>query len=179
MHNCYIPIMNFNTQLDQTKEQIFSEIRSYLTAEGFIIAIEDQSRPWGGFFVVDESQSKQFIETYFENIPQANTTEFEKISPKILVVQPNTRLSWQYHHRRAEVWKVIGGKAGVVTSPTDEQPPVQEKLLEEIIILKQGSRHRLVGLDQWGIIAEIWQHTDKNNPSNEEDIVRIEDDFGR
>ena len=25
----------------------------------------------------------------------------------------------------------------------------------------------------------IWQHTDDKNPSDEEDIVRVEDDFGR
>ena len=47
------------------------------------------------------------------------------------------------------------------------------------IILKQGERHRLVGLEDLGIVAEIWQHTDKNQPSDEEDIIRIQDDFGR
>ena len=29
------------------------------------------------------------------------------------------------------------------------------------------------------IVAEIWQHTDKNNPSDEEDIIRVQDNFGR
>ena len=47
------------------------------------------------------------------------------------------------------------------------------------IKLKQGERHRLIGLDDYCLVAEIWQHTDKNNPSNEEDIVRVQDDFGR
>jgi len=51
--------------------------------------------------------------------------------------------------------------------------------LGEIVRLKQGERDSLVGLDSWGIVAEIWQHTDGENPSNEDDIVRIEDDFGR
>jgi len=45
--------------------------------------------------------------------------------------------------------------------------------------LKQGERHRLIGLDQWGIVAEIWRHTDIENPSDEDDIVRLQDDFGR
>ncbi|MCU0327251.1 MAG: phosphoheptose isomerase, partial [Spirosomaceae bacterium] len=40
-------------------------------------------------------------------------------------------------------------------------------------------RHRLVGVNEWGIIAEIWQHTDPKNPSDENDIVRVQDDFGR
>ncbi len=49
----------------------------------------------------------------------------------------------------------------------------------DTITLQQGERHRLVGSDGWGIIAEIWQHTDAANPSDENDIVRVQDDFGR
>ncbi len=50
----------------------------------------------------------------------------------------------------------------------------------EIIKLKVGERHRLVGLPGgWGAVAEIWQHTDPDNPSNEEDIVRLKDDYNR
>jgi hypothetical protein len=51
--------------------------------------------------------------------------------------------------------------------------------VNEIITLQQGERHRLIGLDSWGIVAEIWKHTDYNNPSDEDDIVRLQDDFGR
>jgi hypothetical protein len=29
------------------------------------------------------------------------------------------------------------------------------------------------------LVAEIWQHTDPENPSDEDDIVRVSDDFGR
>ena len=42
----------------------------------------------------------------------------------------------------------------------------------------QGVRHRLIGLDDYAVVAEIWQHTDKI-PSDEEDIIRVQDDFGR
>lgn len=38
---------------------------------------------------------------------------------------------------------------------------------------KTGERHRLIGLNNWGVIAEIWRHTDKENPSDEDDIVRL------
>jgi hypothetical protein len=48
-----------------------------------------------------------------------------------------------------------------------------------VITLAQGERHRLVGLDVQGVIAEIWQHTDANHPSDEDDIIRVQDDFGR
>ena len=44
--------------------------------------------------------------------------------------------------------------------------------------LAQGERHRLIGLEDYGIVAEIWQHTD-SVPSDEEDIVRVQDDFKR
>jgi hypothetical protein len=37
----------------------------------------------------------------------------------------------------------------------------------------------LIGLDDWGIVAEIWQHTDESNPSDEDDIVRLQDDYSR
>jgi hypothetical protein len=95
------------------------------------------------------------------------------------MVAPNKRLSWQYHHRRAEIWKLIGGTAGVVTSATDEQGSLKVLKAQEVIQLAQGQRHRLVGVDGWGVIAEIWRHTDARNPSDESDIVRLQDDFGR
>lgn len=44
--------------------------------------------------------------------------------------------------------------------------------------LQQGERHRLIGLKDFGIVAEIWQHTD-SVPSDEDDIVRVQDDFKR
>jgi hypothetical protein len=49
----------------------------------------------------------------------------------------------------------------------------------EYIKLAQGERHRLIGLESQAIIAEIWQHTDATHASDELDIVRVQDDFGR
>jgi hypothetical protein len=74
---------------------------------------------------------------------------------------------------------LIGGKAGVVTSMSDTEGKLKELNVGDTIKLAQGQRHRLVGLNGWGIIAEIWQHTDAKNPSDESDIVRLQDDFGR
>ena len=45
--------------------------------------------------------------------------------------------------------------------------------------LEKGERHRLIGLDDYAVLAEIWQHIDSNNPSDENDIVRLDDDYGR
>jgi mannose-6-phosphate isomerase-like protein (cupin superfamily) len=160
-------------------KKVFARIQKQVEKAGFRILKSDLSRPWGGFFVLDEAQAPQFIQTYFPHLSLADFAGYEKLSPKILIVAPHKRLSWQYHFRRAEIWKVIGGKAGVVVSPTDEETIVQELGLGKVIHLEKGERHRLVGLDEWGIIAEIWQHTDPKNPSDEEDIVRLQDDFGR
>ena len=43
------------------------------------------------------------------------------MSPKILIVKPNARLSWQYHNRRAEIWQVFNGSAGIIRSDSDEE----------------------------------------------------------
>jgi hypothetical protein len=143
------------------------------------ISSYDNTRPWGGFFVIDENQAEAFIALYFPHLTKNELNISGKLSPKILVVAPNKRLSWQYHHRRAEIWKLIGGVAGVVTSETDEEKQNTVLNVGQIVQLKQGERHRLLGLAGWGIVAEIWQHTDASNPSDENDIVRVQDDFGR
>jgi mannose-6-phosphate isomerase len=162
-----------------SKEEIFSNVASTLASKGFNIINEDQTRPWGGFFVLDESQTADFAATFFPTVELSSLQITQKLSPKILIVAPNKRLSWQYHHRRAEIWRVMEGTVGVVTSDTDDETPMNTYTPGQLIVLKQGERHRLVGLESWGVLAEIWQHTDINNPSNEDDIVRVQDDFGR
>src|SRR5690554_3772988 len=164
---------------DKTKEQVFAQIEKKLINEGFVIERQDQTRPWGGFFVIDESQAQQFANAYFDGMDVGGLKISDKLSPKILVVAPGKRLSWQYHHRRAEIWQVVSGTVGVVTSDTDEEHELKLLHPGDVIRLNQGERHRLVGLAEWGVLAEIWQHTDVNNPSDEEDIVRVQDDFGR
>lgn len=162
-----------------SKAAVFETVENYLKQNNFVIVNSDKTRPWGGFYVIDEQQSKKFIDFFFYDVENSKKESVGKISPKILIVEKRKRLSWQYHHRRAELWKVIGGEVAVVTSNTDEEKERQVKKTNDVIVLKQGERHRLIGLDDFGIVAEIWQHTDKDHPSNEDDIIRIQDDFGR
>ena len=162
-----------------SKDEIFQEVKNRLEKADFQIDNYDFTRPWGGFFVINEGQVAKFIAKYF---PKLNITDLDsekKLSPKILVVAPEKRLSWQYHDRRAEIWIVEAGTVGVKTSDTDEEGKLQVLNPGEIIKLKQGERHRLIGLDGWGVVAEIWQHIDAENPSDEDDIYRLQDDFGR
>ncbi|WDF67986.1 phosphoheptose isomerase [Sphingobacterium oryzagri] len=161
------------------KGELFSQIEEKLKAQGFEIANVDQTRPWGGFFVINEDQAQKFADQYFDGLDVQDLKISGKLSPKILIVAPNKRLSWQYHHRRAEIWRVTQGEVGVVTSATDEENELKRLTEGEFIRLSQGERHRLIGLEAYGVVAEIWQHTDTENPSDESDIVRVQDDFGR
>jgi mannose-6-phosphate isomerase-like protein (cupin superfamily) len=158
---------------------VFEKILKDLKAQSFQIVSMDQNRPWGGFFVIAEAQAQAFANAYFEGLDVSTLKIGGQLSPKILIVAPEKRLSWQYHHRRAEIWRVIQGQAGVVTSETDEEGTLQVLNVGDTITLQQGERHRLIGLSDYAVIAEIWQHTDANHPSDEDDIVRVQDDFGR
>ena len=75
----------------------------YLYSLGFIIVSKDFRRPWGGFLVIDEWQAQEFSNKFFKGL-DVNTLKIGgKLSPKILIVKPGARLSWQYHNRRAEI----------------------------------------------------------------------------
>ncbi|WP_407521892.1 hypothetical protein PDL71_13375 [Lacibacter sp. MH-610] len=160
-------------------QEIVTEIQQELSQLQIKVSNTDFTRPWGGFFVLDEADADKFIAEYFPTYKKEELMLGNKLSPKILVVGPKQRLSWQYHHRRAEIWRVVRGEIGVVMSETDEQTELNHFEPGDVIVLNKGQRHRLVGLDGWGIVAEIWQHTDTEHPSDEDDIVRLQDDFGR
>ena len=163
-----------------TKTEIFNKINRYTAEIGIKVDKIDTGRPWGGFFVIDENDADKFIKYFFPEIEKNDFIEGAKLSPKILLVEPGKKLSWQYHHRRAEIWKLIEGKAAVATSDTDKEKETTFLNIGDVVKLKQGERHRLIGTEEdWGVVAEIWMHTDPSNPSNEDDIVRLQDDFGR
>nr|WP_315152828.1 hypothetical protein [uncultured Flavobacterium sp.] len=61
----------------------------------------------GCFFVIDENQAAEFATKFFPHLDMESIKITNKLSPKFLVVAPNKRLSWQYHFRRSEIWKVI------------------------------------------------------------------------
>ena len=160
-------------------KDLFDKYEALLTGQGFTFERTDFDRPWGGFFVIEEEQAPAFIARYFPGLESDDLIGGRKVSPKILVVAPDKRLSWQYHHRREEVWRVVEGPVAVAHGPDDEQPAPNTYQTGDTIVLAKGERHRLIGLDAPGIVAEIWQHTDPDHASDEDDIVRLQDDFGR
>ena len=92
--------MNFELKSNK-RDLVFSEIEKYLASLGIRVIASDFQRPWGGFFVIDEEQAELFAREFFPNIDLSTLRISGKLSPKILVVEPCKRLSWQYHHRRA------------------------------------------------------------------------------
>lgn len=157
----------------------FLTIKQDLEAKGFKVVGENLAKPWGGYYLIDEAQTKKFIEEYFSHVELPNLDYSLKMSPKILMVAPEKRLSWQYHHRRREIWTVLKGPVEIVISETDELVEGKTYDQGDFIDIGLGERHRLVGLKNWGIVAEIWVHTYQGNPSDEDDIVRVQDDFNR
>ena len=150
------------------------EIESY----GFTIVAKDFERPWGAFLVIKEEQAQDFANRFFDGIDVETLRVEGKLSPKILIVKPEARLSWQYHHRRAEIWQVYKGEVGIIRSNDDNEGDLIRYSEGQQLRLAQGERHRIIGLEDYGIVAEIWQHTDEI-PSNEEDVVRVQDDYTR
>lgn len=161
------------------RKEIFEKVKLMLAQKQLTVESQDDARPWGGFYVISEKNATAFINTFFPEQHAGEILSSGKLSPKILLVEPGKKLSWQYHHRRAEIWKLIEGTAAVVVSDTDDETDRKELKPGDVVKLKQGERHRLIGTTDWGIVAEIWMHTDPENPSDESDIVRLQDDFGR
>jgi len=155
------------------------KIENKIKEIGFDIISKDFERPWGGFLCINESQVNEFVNKFFNGINIQTLKTGGKLSPKVLIVKPNSKLSWQYHHRREEIWKVFKGRVGMSRSHDNNQNPIVKLDEGDQVKLEKGERHRLIGLDDYAVLAEIWQHTDPNNPSDENDIVRLDDDYGR
>ena len=122
---------------------------------------------------------KKFSDIYFNKLDVQSLKISGKLSPKILLVKPSSRLSWQYHNSRAETWRIVRGEVGIIMSCDDIEREISNFKEGDVITLKKEEGHRLIGLKDWAIIAEFWQHTDPSKPSNEDDIVRLQDDYSR
>ena len=160
--------------MSNTNDKIQSWALAYITH--YTISGQDTNRPWGGFYYIDNRDLNRFVAQYFLGTVVDSKVP---ISPKILVVSPGKRLSWQYHHRRKEIWSVLVGPVGIVRSKTDDETEMVVVETGDIITIDKEERHRIVGLDKHAVIAELWCHCDINNPSDEMDIIRVQDDFKR
>ena len=158
------------------------QIRQELHDKQYTIAEENLAKPWGGYLRLVNEEADRFIEQFFPGLSalEARLGRFDiELSPKILIVAPGQRLSWQYHDRRAERWVFLTDGA-YICSHTDEQQAPAFVTQGAVVQFDQGERHRLVGLaNAYVVVAEIWQHTDPEHPSDEDDITRLTDDYDR
>ena len=107
-------------------------------------------RPWGTFTVLDEG---------------------EGFKVKRIEVFPGKRLSYQKHSRRAEHWVVVQGTAKVTL---DDREIVVEA--GEAIDIGIGSAHRV---ENSGEQTLLFIEVQRGDYLGEDDIVRLQDDFGR
>ncbi len=167
------------TTMSSQMSAAISRARALQATAGLSVVGEDLTRPWGGFLLISQADVQTFIQVYFPDAGLDDIDPSAMLSPKVLLVAPGRRLSWQYHRKRSEIWRVVEGPIGVSRSPNDEEPAMRSYSAGETLRLGLGERHRLIGLDTWGVVAEIWQHTDASAPSSEHDIVRVTDDYNR
>jgi mannose-6-phosphate isomerase len=107
--------------------------------------------------------------------PWGNYTVLEGDAPdhkvKRIVVHPGKRLSYQRHARRAEHWFIVSGTATVTLDGI-----VTELRPGDSIDIPLESAHRVANEGDVDIVFIEVQH---GTYFGEDDIVRLEDDYGR
>lgn len=165
-----------------SKQDIFQTITQAVTAAGYTIVEENSQKPWGGYLRFSDNDADQFVTEFFPGLEAKEArlgNPDAPLSPKLLIVSPGERLSWQYHDRRAERWTFLS-PGGYMKSTTDEMGESITVPTGEVVQFGRSERHRLVGAaDTYTLVAEIWQHTNPQDLSDEDDIVRLQDDYKR
>lgn len=91
-------------------------------------------------------------------------------SIKIITVNPGGTLSLQYHNQRSEFWIALDNGLEITVGNKVWQPKKNEE-----IFIPRKTPHRLSCIgSQAARIMEIWIGS-----SDESDIVRLEDNYGR
>ena len=169
--------------LETDKAIVLKEVVSLAEQAGYTVADIDDARPWGGFVRFDYKDGDNFVREFF---PEVDPVEARlgnpdaELSPKILLVEPEQRLSWQMHHRRAERWVFLTDGGYYKSMDPEDMGELVDAKAGDVVQFEAGECHRLVGAEtNMTLVAEIWQHTEQENPSDEDDIVRLQDDYKR
>src|SRR5690554_576481 len=112
--------------------------------------MEYDHRPWGSYYILED----------------ADTHKVKRIE-----VKPKGRLSYQYHHKRSEVWTMIQGEARVTLDgkEIDLRPG-------EVIEIPRLAKHRIANI---GAETLVFIEVQLGTYFGEDDIVRIADDYQR
>ena len=112
--------------------------------------LEKSDRPWGRYEVLQEAANHKV---------------------KSIHVSPGKRLSYQRHQKRSEHWYVVDGSGEVTLDGK-----VQLVSVGSIIQVPQGALHRI---SNTGVNELIFIEVQTGTYFGEDDIERVEDDFGR
>jgi mannose-6-phosphate isomerase-like protein (cupin superfamily) len=111
---------------------------------------EHDVRPWGSYTVLDDSETHKV---------------------KRIEVQPDKRLSYQRHSRRAEHWYVVSGTAEVTLDGD-----VHRLGAGSAIDIPLKAAHRIANP---GNEPLVFIEVQRGDYFGEDDIERLEDDYGR
>jgi mannose-6-phosphate isomerase len=110
--------------------------------------VYSETRPWGSF------------EKFHEN---------KSCTVKLIYINPNSRLSLQYHDKRSEFWKIVYGRAHI---QIDDKSFILSE--GQSIEIPNKAKHRVEAKETRCVILEISYGT-----FDENDIVRLDDDYKR
>lgn len=111
---------------------------------------DESTRPWGHYEILSEA---------------------DDFKTKTITVLPGKRLSYQKHEHRAEHWFVVKGNGTVVLDGVDKGVQAGDS-----VDIAVGAAHRMWNTgDEELVFVEVQTGT----YFGEDDIVRLEDDFGR
>jgi len=175
-------LSKIETSESTKKEQLVDDIEQSMSNGGYTLVERNDQKPWGAYLKFSNSEADTFVKEFFPDLSPADArlgNEEAELSPKILVVSPGQRLSWQYHNQRAERWSFLTD--GLYDkSMTDYEEGARVARAGDFVQFAAQERHRLIGrAAAYSLVAEIWQHTDSKYPSSEDDIVRLSDDYSR
>jgi mannose-6-phosphate isomerase len=159
---------------DLDKIGFASIISEILQTYGLKVVEKNSEKPWGAYLRLNNGNVPGFIEVFFNGKVNALAEQNLPMTPKILIVEPTKRLSYQKHKRRNEYWRVVSGNPDVTLDEVEIR-----YAMGDLVKVPQGTRHRISANEERVVVAEIWEHIDPNNPSDEDDITRYDDDFGR
>lgn len=108
------------------------------------------NRPWGTYQILFES---------------------DVCKVKYIIVKPGEQLSYQYHKHRDETWVIVEGEGEVIIDDI-------KKLVKygDIITIIRLQKHRVKNIGDKDL---IFIETQLGDSFEEEDIVRLKDNYGR
>lgn len=176
----HFPQLVSDTPVDVATKMVHDKVLEL----GYTIVEEDMEKPWGAYYRMDSAEADRFIKEFF---PGLSVTEAKlgrenvELSPKFLLFAPGHRISWQYHDRRAERWRFLTD-GGYYRGHSNDLGELHIAKAGEVVQFDAGERHRGCANSDgvsYTLVAEIWQHTVAERPSDESDIIRLQDDYQR